>query len=501
MGDTQLVWFKRDLRIGDHEALARAADLGPCLCIYIYEPEVLRAPDFDPSHLVFINEGLRELRENLRGLGSDLLLCHGEAVHVLNDLHARFNFKSMHSHQETGNAITYARDLRVLEWSRHANVRWEEYRQHGVFRGLRDRDGWAGRWNEVMRSPLIESPRRVDKPVGLECGPILSEAELGLETSTKGLVQTGGESQGLDTLLAFLSERGERYRTEMSSPNTAVHACSRISPYLAFGQISMRTVLQETEARQRIIRAEPKVKGVKRPPWGASMASFSKRLRWHCHFIQKLESQPELEWENMARAYDGLRETDFRTDWFEAWKAGKTGYPMVDACMRSLHDTGWVNFRMRAMLMSFASYHLWLDWRPTSLYLATQFLDYEPGIHYSQAQMQSGTTGINAVRIYSPTKQVFDQDPEGVFIKQWVPELSGVPAENIAQPELMSADEQDRYGCQIGRDYPAPLVVHKEAVKAAKQRIYGVRKQAEAKSEAQAVFERHGSRRKPNRRR
>ena len=225
------------------------------------------------------------------------------------------------------------------------------------------------------------------------------------------------------------------------------------------------------------------------------------RLRWHCHFIQKLESQPTLEFENMARAYDGLRENDFRADYFEAWCRGETGYPMVDACMRSLHATGWINFRMRAMLMSFASYHLWLHWRPTSLFLARQFLDYEPGIHYSQAQMQSGTTGINSVRIYSPIKQVHDQDPTGLFIRQWVPELALVPDEYIAQPELMPVSLQLKANCVIGQQYPEPIVEHKSAVQMARKKLFRVRSRTESKAEAQKVFQRHGSRRRPSQRR
>ena len=149
------------------------------------------------------------------------------------------------------------------------------------------------------------------------------------------------------------------------------------------------------------------------------------------------------------------------------------------------------------MIVSFASYHLWLDWRPTSRFLARQFLDYEPGIHYSQMQMQSGTTGINAVRIYSPIKQVADQDPDGIFIKRWVPELIGVPAQHIAQPHLMSFDEQSRYSCRIGTDYPEPLVDHRTAVQQAKKRIYQLRRQKASKEEAKAVFTKHGSRKRP----
>ena len=173
---------------------------------------------------------------------------------------------------------------------------------------------------------------------------------------------------------------------------------------------------------------------------------------------------------------------------------------MVDACMRYLRTNRWINFRMRAMLTSFASYHLWLDWRRTSVFLARQFTDYEPGIHYSQIQMQSGTTGINSVRIHSPIKQVQDQDPTGEFIKRWVPELRDVPLNHMAQPHLMTSDEQRLNGCRIGRDYPGPIVDHRTAVSEAKRKVYASRKADGAKQESKAILQRHGSRRRPTRR-
>jgi deoxyribodipyrimidine photo-lyase len=243
----------------------------------------------------------------------------------------------------------------------------------------------------------------------------------------------------------------------MSSPESGEYACSRLSAHLAYGSISLRSVHQAVEERSRRLRAlRADGEDIGRD-WLQSLASFGKRLRWHCHFIQKLESEPRLEFENMARAYDGLREADFDLAKFDAFVAGKTGYPMVDACVRSLEKTGWLNFRMRAMLVSFASYDLWLHWRPTALFLARQFVDYEPGIHYSQVQMQSGVTGINALRIYSPTKQLRDQDPEGRFVRRWVPELEGVPLEHLAEPHrIREARESEATRSEVAR--------HQEAV-------------------------------------
>jgi deoxyribodipyrimidine photo-lyase len=247
----------------------------------------------------------------------------------------------------------------------------------------------------------------------------------------------------------------------------------------------LRTVHQATEVA---IRQTPE------RSLAYALRGFAGRLRWHCHFMQKLEDEPRIEFENFARVCDGLREGDFNEAHFAAWCEGRTGYPMVDACMRSLRATGWLNFRMRAMLVSFASYHLWLHWRPTGVFLARQFLDFEPGIHWSQMQMQSGTTGINTLRMYSPTKQALDQDPEGVFIRRWVPELARVPLPYLAQPWKMEESVQRLAGCALGVDYPLPIVDEKQALKAAKDRMYGLRKTTAAREESSAVQLRHGSR-------
>jgi deoxyribodipyrimidine photo-lyase len=166
----------------------------------------------------------------------------------------------------------------------------------------------------------------------------------------------------------------------------------------------LRTVFQSLSSRQEEMRGIKKL-GRETGRWLKSLSALGSRLRWRSHFAQKLSDQPSIEHDNMCRAYDVLR-TEHDQAKLDAWTDGRTGYPMVDACMRSLEHSGWLNFRMRAMLVSFACYDLWLDWRPLAPILARRFLDYEPGIHYPQLQMQAGTTGMNANRIYSATKQV-----------------------------------------------------------------------------------------------
>ncbi len=502
MPHPQVVWFKRDLRVDDHAPLATAASSGAVICLYIYEDELLRSPEYDISHLVFLNEALADLERALAGRGGKLIRMRGAAVDTFTRLHRATGFRDLRSHEETGNALTYCRDLRVAAWCRENHVLWHESRQDGVVRRLKNRDGWARNWERMMRQAVMLPPERIDRDAradALDCGPVTA-AQAGLDGG-KPEAQKGGAAAAQRTLQSFLTERGVDYRKAMSSPVEGWTACSRLSPYFAFGCLSVRTAAQAAAARLEGVRRARADGAAVDVRWLGSLQSFAARLRWHCHFMQKLESESSIEFENFSRAFDGLREefTDSPEGRlrFEAWCAGQTGYPMVDACMRCVQASGWLNFRMRAMLASFAAYHLWLHWRTPAVFLARHFLDFEPGIHFSQFQMQSGTTGINTLRIYSPAKQAREQDPRGVFIRRWLPELRDVPLEFLAEPHRMPGDMQRAAGCRIGSDYPEPIVDHAAAYREARRCIAEVRKRGDAKTEARRVYLKHGSRRRP----
>jgi deoxyribodipyrimidine photo-lyase len=500
----QLVWFKRDLRVADHEPLVRAAIEGPCVGLYVYEPELIEAEDHDAAHLKFVNQSLCELRESLRKIGSELLLRIGRMPEVLEELQRENGFEKIWAHEETFNDISYQRDRRVRAWAKSNQIPFTEIPQYGVVRRLRDRDDWSRQRNQRMKQSPVETPKKIQLPKqveNLEAGEIASTDQFQVHSFDRVNLQVGGEQNASDCLNSFLQSRGVNYRSDMSSPVTGENGCSRLSPYIAYGNISMRTIHHQTETRITELKAQRKSGVAIEPTWLKSLSSFKSRLSWHCHFMQKMEDEPSIEFQNFNRAYDGLRENEFNRDFFEAWCHGQTGYPMVDACMRALHQTGWINFRMRAMLVSFASYHLWLHWREPALYLARLFLDYEPGIHYSQIQMQSGVTGINTVRIYSPIKQVIDQDPQGLFIRRYVPELAEVPDKHLAEPHKMNPMEQTLFCCQIGKDYPMPIVDHRERYKAARDRIHAHKRLASTREASAAVYQKHGSRKTPMSRR
>ena len=463
MSSLQIVWFKRDLRVDDHRPLLEAAARGPVLPLYVVEPELWQQPDASERQWLFCRESLIELRQALADLGQPLVVRSGDVVQVLDRARRQFGIDGLWSHEETGNGWTYQRDKRVGAWARANGIHWSEIPQFGVIRRLRSRQGWAQRWEEQMAEPIAPAPASLQSLDDLDPGAIPDRPTDGLPPDPCPFRQTGGRFKALLELEDFLNNRAPQYSRSISSPNTAFRGCSRLSAYLAWGCLSMREVIQ----RSRQFR-------------GRGVSSFESRLHWHCHFIQKLEDQPAIEFSDFHPFMRGIREMD--AERLRAWSEGRTGVPFVDACMRALRAHGWINFRMRAMLMSFASYNLWLPWRDSGLHLARQFVDYEPGIHWSQCQMQSGSTSINTIRIYNPIKQGLDHDPDGTFIRQWCPELARLPAAQLHEP------------WRFTDHHPAPIVDCAEAARLAKDRIWTIRRSAGFERHADAIQRKHGSR-------
>lgn len=486
-----IVWLKKDLRISDNEAITRSLSSKNVLFLYVYEDELIHGDEYSACHHGFLNECLGELNDKLTSRGSGLHIVRGRMPDVLESIRKEYQFERLLSHQEVGTMLSYKRDIRVKKWCKENAVEWSEYTQTGVVRALKNRDGWAQKWQRTMNKTQFSCPAKLPQPPIKTESKIHSFADFSKEGEDKKGRMRGGSDEAQRVLHDFLTRRGRYYSSEMSSPLTADESCSRISPFLSFGAISMRQVHQALELQK--IQAKALSTSDKKG-WGKSLSAFQGRLRWHCHFMQKLEDEPRLELENLNTAYDELR-TDFDEEKFQAFVEARTGYPMIDASLKFLYRTGWINFRMRAMLMSFCSYHLWLHWRKPAVHLAQHFLDFEPGIHYSQAQMQSGTTGINAVRIYSPIKQALDQDPEGEFIRRELPALKDVPLEHLAQPHLMNKLEMGLANCIIGKDYPYPIVEHKEAYAFARSTMFSWKNKATVKEQNQAIYDKHGSRR------
>ncbi|QWC99920.1 deoxyribodipyrimidine photolyase [Polynucleobacter paneuropaeus] len=495
----QLVWFKRDLRSEDHAALTEAAKLGPVRCIYVLEPTLWMQSDVALQHFEFIRESLQDLENQLRLHGGTLEIYEGEVTEVLTKIWQTNPFQGLHSHQETGNGFTYSRDKEVNEWCQAHSIHWGEYPQFGVTRGLKNRSLWQSHWQKHMEAPLCElrpiqfwnasvTSRQTPNSSAPYLTPSMMQAPVHLKHNPPSR-QRGGRSIALKTLNSFLKQRSMWYRGGISSPLSAPDACSRLSVYMTYGCLSIREVVQATN--EELLQMPPEASRRK-----SGLTAFMSRLYWHCHFIQKLESEPEIEWRNMHRGYDALRENEFNEDYFNALKDGKTGWPMVDACVIMLRETGWLNFRMRAMLVSVAAYPLWLHWKPVGDWLATQFLDYEPGIHWSQLQMQSGTTGINTTRVYNPIKQAQDHDQKGFFVRKWLPHMRQIPDIWLFEPWKMTPEEQNKIGMFVGKDISEPIADLAVATKLSKDRLYARRNLSEVRAGKKSVVDKHASRAK-----
>ena len=480
-----LIWFKRDLRIQDHPALALGAALGRVLPLYIVEPDLWAQPDLSARQWDFIAESLGQLRSDLAARGAPLIVRCGPAVEVMARLCRQHQITRILSHEETGNAFTYARDRAMADWAGASGVEWSELPQSGVIRRLAQRGGWQGRRDAFMRAPQIELPERLGAVPQVEPGPIPGARALRLAPDPCAHRQGGGRRAAEDLLGSFLTKRGQPYRAAMSSPLTAERHCTRLSPHIALGTLGLREVVQAVRARQD---TQPGA------AWAGSLTSLQSRLAWRDHFIQKLEDQPSIETLCLDPRAEDLRPRLADSARLAAWEKGETGLPFVDACLRYLAATGWLNFRMRAMVMATASYHLWLDWRSTGMILARRFTDYEPGIHWPQVQMQSGTTAINTPRIYNPVKQGLDQDPTGAFTRRWCPELAPVPDMHLQSPWRWTG-----FASIADRRYPSPIVDPVTAQSEARDKVWALRCEPGHKALAQTIAARHASRAGPRR--
>lgn len=462
-----IVWLKRDLRLQDHAPLAMACQSGRrTLVCYCFEPSLLNDPHLHSSHQRFIVESLADLSGQLKQQGLSLQVFWCDFITLLESLSENFILQNLYSHEEIGVMSTFQRDQAVARWCRTHGVHWQEIPQYAVQRGHRGRSGWRAFADQFLKQPCCQVQLKQlttlqlqpeHRAYSLKCQQLPR-----LWLSRNPHYQPGGEQAAQQQLQHFIDERLEQYSFHISKPHSSRQFSSRLSAYLAYGNLSVRSVLH----------------ALKPLPASRHRRAFYSRMRWHCHFVQKFESDCRIEFEPLNPAYQRLlaehqQQLDpvQQQELFAAWAEGQTGLPLVDACMRALLSTGFVNFRMRAMLVSVACHHLQLDWKAVALHLAQHFLDFDPGIHYPQIQMQAGMTGFNTLRIYNPVQQSLKQDAETRFITEFVPELRDFPTALRHQPWLMTPLEAQMFA-EFAEGYVKPVVDIQATGRAARERLW-----------------------------
>ncbi|CAL2063946.1 deoxyribodipyrimidine photo-lyase [Tenacibaculum sp. 190524A05c] len=476
-----IVWLKRDLRLPDNEALFNALNSkNRVLIVYVFENLLLEDAHYSERHWNFIKQSIVDINEDLSKYNTKVLSVTGDIFAVFNQLQTKYTIKEVFSHQETGLLVTFNRDKEFARYCRNNSIEWTENINNGVLRGLLNREDWFDKWESYMYQPLIEFEAKPEDFITLSEINSLSEYfhTTDLKTENSSNFQEGGRTVAWKYADSFFNNRYENYMFHISKPEASRSSCSRLSPYIAWGNVSIREVFQKAKEVKQNAKGE------------RHLGAFISRLRWQAHFIQKFEMECTMENASVNKGYHKLKKSISKS-YIEAWETGQTGFPLVDASMRCLNTTGYINFRMRAMLVSFFTHILWQPWQEATHHLSRCFLDFEPGIHFPQLQMQAGETGINNLRIYNPVKNGQEHDPDATFIKKWVPELAHLPTPFIHEPYLMTPLDQQFNNCIIGEDYPEPIVNIKENRKRASDILWNMKKDKDVLRESIRILKKH----------
>lgn len=449
-------WIRRDLRLADNAALAATmAVSAQVVPLFIIDPALQVSPYVGEKRLAFLWGGLQQLDAELRRRGSRLIVRQGEPRGVLAQVVAETGARGIYA-EEDFSPYARRRDTAVAQTlplflcpglvvHHPHDVLKPDGRPYTVFTPY-SRAWWARPF--PTPEDLLPAPRYMPTPAFLASLPIPIPPRL-----SPPLPFAPGEAVARQRLVLFMAEQIAdygRHRDIMSLQGT-----STLSPYLRLGMVSAR---QAMVAAQQAPQQQPNAQ--------AGSETWLNELIWREFYQGVLYHFPQARTSNFRPQYDKVQ---WRNDvaGFVAWSNGRTGYPIVDAAMRQLQQTGWLHNRARMIVASFLVKDLLIDWRWGEKWFMQQLLDGDPAANNGGWQWVAGT-GTDAApyfRIFNPISQGQKFDPDGLYIRRWLPELRYVPTAFIHEPWRMSAWEQKQSQCLIGQDYPQPIVDHKLARK------------------------------------
>ena len=449
-----IVWFRRDLRISDNDALWHAVDSGqPTIGLFTLDPWFFQQPEISETRVQFLFESLQSLVKNFEAKGSKLYIIEGTSVDVIKRLLSKVNNKGdipkLYFNRDIQVQYGIERDQAVLAFCNDNNIK--------TYIGLRSflmLDGysgqpsasnrnWAKHYYDYQSSEQYPIPQHImaykslclDGLVVINSDNLCAWAEkLGVTPRRGSDAYIGGERAAHLLLKSFVDDRYAGYHWKISRPYlTQMGATSRLSPHFTFGTISTRTVDQVMYAKKQVLKVDDP-KGV------LSIASFLDRLRWCDSFSQRLYERPDIMWKNRYKEFDTVYTdeplTGEKLTLFNAWCSGTTGYSLLDASMRQLNRQGWMNFRMRAQAATMLTIIFGVSWHHGARYFMHKLIDGDIAINHWQWQMQAGVTNpLNPImRIYNPSKNLETKDPDLQYVHFWLPETMSykTPAELLA---------------------------------------------------------------------
>jgi deoxyribodipyrimidine photo-lyase len=447
--DGVVVWHRRGLRVADHLAVETATSEADAVCpLFVFDPHFYTKGLACDARLRFLHECLSDLADAYERRGTSLVFAHGDPASVVGQF-VDADWDVVAAATPTGRY-----GLRRDDHLADSGVTFVA--EDGITREGKSRENWSDHAEAYLTGPTRAPDPSGFGDHGVTSAVTVEAVEAAYDVSpSKVRVPTGGRTAALERLETF-SRDIAAYPSSISPPAAAESGTSRLSPYLRFGCLSVREAFQHVRDHAADGRARE---------------LFTSRLYWNRHYTQKLEDWPGWMDHAVNPVFRGYNRSRHDSELVAAWKRGRTGFPMVDASMRCLVETGWLNFRMRAMCASFFSYILHQPWRLGADFFYYHLVDADPAINYTQWQQQAGVTGVNTMRVYNPRKQVRDNDPEGEFVHEWVPELRPVPADYLDRPERIPLHRQAEFGVDVGTDYPLPVVDYEARREAAAARF------------------------------